>query len=218
VDLEEIWRIREEDVYPELFGSESRGIFTLTPELFQTRFRQSQIDPTWLFYGVIEFAPTSSRPCWLHVTSGHSNPWDWDEGQSAQPAEFSGAGVEFLFASTEQGNWAIGYLQNMLAYELLLNAGRFPDRNSINAEDRIPLNSPINGKSDCALRNAIVSTPEAFPSGFVLPSGRVEFLTFTGVTDDEISFAKANSTAALIERLQAAGAYPVSDPARQSIL
>ena len=34
VDLEKVWEIREEEIYPKLFGLESRGIFTLSPELF----------------------------------------------------------------------------------------------------------------------------------------------------------------------------------------
>jgi hypothetical protein len=67
------------------------------------------------------------------------------------------------------------------------------------------------------LRNAIVSTTNTLPSGFTLPSGSVVFLTFTGVTDAEMSFAKANSSQALIEHLSAVGAYPITDPTRASI-
>jgi len=218
MDLEEIWRIREEKAYPKLFGPNGRGIFTLSAELFTGKFRQTQIDPRWLFYGIFEFAPTQDRPSWLYVTSGHSNPWDWDDtAEGAEPAAESGAGIEFLFATTEQGNWAISYLQNMLAYDLLLSADRFPGGSPIGVGDRIPLNSPINSKDECVLRHAIVSTTQALPTGFTLPSGKVEFMTFTGVTDAEISFARANSTLALVERLSAAGAHPVTDPARASI-
>jgi hypothetical protein len=68
MDLEEIWRIREKDVYPKLFGPNGRGIFTLSAELFTGTFRQTEIDPLWLFYGVYEFAPTQDRPSWLYVT------------------------------------------------------------------------------------------------------------------------------------------------------
>ena len=218
MDLEEIWRIREKDVYPKLFGPNGRGIFTLNGELFTETFRQTKIDPLWLFYGVYEFAPTEDRPSWLYVTSGHSNPWEWDEeAESAGPDSESGAGIEFLFATTQQGNWAISYLQNMLAYDLLLSADRFPGGAPIVVGDRIPLNAPINSNADCTLRNAIVSTTDALPSGFTLPSGKVVFLTFTGVTDAEIGFARANSTQALVENLEAAGAHPVTDPTRVSI-
>src|SRR5262245_14809194 len=98
MNLEEIWRIREEEVYPTLFGTASRGIFPLSAGLFSTRFQQREIDPLWLFVGVIEFGPIETRPYWLYVTSGHSNPWDWDDGASTDvPDQVSGAGVEFLF-------------------------------------------------------------------------------------------------------------------------
>ena len=200
MDLEEIWRIREEGVYPELFGTNCRGIFPLTGGLFTGQFQQTAIDPRWLFYGILEFAPMNARPCWLYVTSGLSNRWDWDE--EAEPREangMSGNGVEFLFASTQQGGWAIRYLQSMLAFDILLSANRFPGREPLRPGDRIPLRSPIDGNVTCVLQNAIVSAAESFPPGFVLPSGRVDFLTFTGVADDEISFAKANGTPMLIE-------------------
>ncbi|TIW07250.1 MAG: suppressor of fused domain protein, partial [Mesorhizobium sp.] len=54
MDLEEVWRIREEKIYPTLFGGEQRGIFTLSSELFAQRFGVKEIDPTWPFYGVFE--------------------------------------------------------------------------------------------------------------------------------------------------------------------
>jgi hypothetical protein len=55
------------------------------------------------------------------------------------------------------------------------------------------------------------------PAGFSLPSGSVVFLTFTGVPDAEISFARTNSTQTLVEHMSAAGAYPFTDPSRVSI-
>lgn len=76
MDLERVWKIREEEVYPALFGAVSRGIFPLTQQLFADRFGQADIDPRWLFHGVFEFAPTANRPSWLYVTSGYSNPWE----------------------------------------------------------------------------------------------------------------------------------------------
>jgi len=123
VDLEEIWRIREEEIYPKLFGPVSRGIFPLTQDLFLGRFGQDDVDPRWLSLGVFEFAPTLDRPSWLYVTSGHSNPWD-DDPEDYREENESGAGVEFILATSEQGDWAIQTLQAVLALDLLLSAGR----------------------------------------------------------------------------------------------
>ena len=64
-DLEEVWRIREEEVYPRLFGRASRGIFVLDRDTFEA-FGVTDLDPRWLSYGVFEFAPTESRRSWLN--------------------------------------------------------------------------------------------------------------------------------------------------------
>jgi hypothetical protein len=217
MDEEEIWRIREEDVYPKLFGAKSRGIFTLDDKVFR-QFGQETFDPLWFFLGVWEFAPTEARPCWMYVTSGLSNPWNWDDesNTASDPTTdvMSGFGMEFLFATPQQGDWAIRYLQTLLAYDILLYCDCFPDRGPIGPGNRVSFNAPLNRDPECALRGAIVSRADAFPSGFVLPSGQVEFFTVTGVADDEISFARENSTNILIERLVAAGAYPVTNPER----
>lgn len=217
MDLEEVWRIREEDIYPSLFGETRKGIYTLTPGIFERRFSGAEIEPSWLFYGVFEFAPTEARPSWLYVTSGRSNPWD-DEPDAYDPEGQSGDGVEFLLASTVQGNWAISLLQIVLAYDLLLSVGHFPDGERIGPGHRIPLNAPIDGRAECALRHVFVSQPDVLPTGFSLPSGRVDFLTFTGATDDEIGFARQHSTSALIDILREKRAYPATDPARRSAI
>lgn len=217
MDLEEVWRIREEDIYPSLFGETRVGIYALTPALFERTFGPAEIDPCWLHYGVFEFAPTEARPSWLYVTSGPSTPCD-DEPEAYDPEGQSGDGMEFLFASTVQGNWAIGLLLNMLAYDLLLSAGHFPHGGSIGPGHRIPLNSPIDGRTECVLRHVFVSQPDVLPAGFSLPSGRVDFLTFTGATDDEIGFARQRGTSALIDILREKRAYPATDSARRSAI
>ncbi|TIS72792.1 MAG: suppressor of fused domain protein, partial [Mesorhizobium sp.] len=214
--LEEVWRIREEKIYPTLFGAEQRGIFTLSSELFAQRFGVKEIDPTWPFYGVFEFAPTPQRPFWLYVTSGHSNPWR-EESDGYDPASQSGAGIEFIFASAERGDWATQCLQNLLAFDLLLDVGHFPGGQPLTEGDRIPIRSPINGKENCLIRNVILSRPASLPTGFQLPSGQVDLLTFTGITDSELAFAKENGTEALIDWLQPLGFFPVTDPHRRSI-
>lgn len=141
MDLEGVWELREEEIYPSLFGPVSRGIFPLTQEFFARRFGQTDIDPRWLFLGVFEFAPTPDRDSWLYVTSGYSNPWE-QEPDDYDPDGESGSGVEFTFAVAEQGDWAIEALQAMLAFDLLLGAGRFPNGDRFSLHDRIPLRAP----------------------------------------------------------------------------
>jgi hypothetical protein len=166
MNLEEVWRIREQDVYPKLFGPVSRGIFPLTRELFCRRFGQVDVDPRCLSLGVIEFAPTLDRPSWLYVTSGHSNPWE-DDPQDYRHENESGAGVEFMLAASEQGDWAIRTLQTMLAYDLLLGAGQFANGKRLSLHDRIPLRAPINGDQTCQIRSETM-----VPRSFCFPQAR----------------------------------------------
>ncbi|MDG4883920.1 suppressor of fused domain protein [Mesorhizobium sp. WSM4884] len=215
MNFEEVWRIREQDVYPTIFGGEQRGIFVLPRELFEQRFGITEVDPRWLFYGVFEHGPTPERPYWLYVTSGHSNPWEQEE-EAYDPDGESGAGIEFILASTERGDWAIRCLQNLLAFDLLLGAGHFGGRGPLAEGDRIPLRSPINGVESCLVRNVVVSRASSLPLGFTLPSGRVEFLAFVGTTDSELDFAKAKGNDALVTRLRSSGFFPVINPHRQS--
>lgn len=217
VDLEGVWKIREEEVYPALFGPVSRGVFPLTQELFSTQFGQADIDPRWLFYGVFEFAPIADRQSWLYVTSGYSNPWD-QEPEDYDPTGESGAGVEFTFSVSEQGDWAIQTLQRMLAFDLLLGAGRFPGGDRMSMHDRIPLRAPLNGQPDCKVRNLVLVEREDGAQEFLLPSGKVILVGFTGMTDTELAFAKQHDSAALIEKLRAAGYHPVTNPHRNSLL
>jgi hypothetical protein len=83
---------------------------------------------------------------------------------------------------------------------------------------RIPLRAPINGDQACQIRNLVVVKREDGPGKFLLPSGNVILAGFTGITDAELAFAKSNGSAALINKLRAAGFHPTTDPRRSSIL
>ncbi len=215
-DLEEVWQIREEELYPGLFGPGGRGIFPLDQSVF-ARFGEVSVDPRWLSYGVWEFAPTDARRSWAYVTSGHSNPWDVDPADY-EPGGLSGAGVEFLFETDVQGDWAIRVLQNMLAFDLLLGAGHFGDRPPFGLHDRVPLNAPLDGRAETQLRALTTLSPPGFPDEVALPSGRFQFLQFAGITEDEADFGRANGGVALMERLTEAGALPVTQVGRGSAL
>jgi hypothetical protein len=218
LDLEEVWRIREEEIYPALFGQRVRdGIFTLPVEMFTGAFEQSQVDPRWLFHGVFEFAPTAGRHSWLYVTSGYSNPWE----QSPEEYDLdgaSGSGVEFTFATTVQGDWAIRALQSMLVFDILLSAGRYPGKSPLGLADTIPLRGPLNGDPDCVLRNVIMTAAEGIPNEFALPSGKVVLTGFTALTDEELAEIRRTQSLSLIDRLRAAGFHPVNDPQRPSLV
>ena len=217
MDLEEVWRIREEEIYPNLFGQQSCGIFPLGLALFTDRFQQEKVDPRWLYYGVIEFSPTPSRASWLYATSGHSNPWE------TEPVDYditkqSGAGVEFTLETVEKAEWAISILQSLLAFDILLNAGRYPNKDVLQLYDRIPIKAPLNGNPNCLLRNLIVTKSGHFKDKFILPSGIVQLLSFTAISDCELTYAKEYGTENIINQLHELGFHPANDPFRRSIV
>lgn len=214
VTLEEAWAQREDVVYPALFGQQSRGIFVLTWEHF-SRWNVEP-DPRWLHIGVFEFAPTPARPSWLYVTSGASNPWDVDPGES-DPQEYSGLGTELVLETRGPADWAVSALLQLLAYNILLAHGNLGEARVLDYGARIPLGGAINGDPSCLLRSVAVTRPSHLPASFALASGLVDLLHVVGITESEVELARATSTAGLVAALQEAGAYPVTDPPRASI-
>ena len=211
--LERAWAQREEVVYPGLFGTLEPSIAPLEATVFRDMFRQDAVDPRWLHVGVMVAPPTASRASWIYVSSGLSNPWERDE-----PEELSGLGCEFLLETPTRVEWAIPRLQHALAFEILLAAGRYPGRERLGPYDRLPLRSAITFQGDSALQFLLV-VPTSRPAPFFqLESGRVQLMTFVGITEDEVEFARANGGDVLVEQLEHHGAFPLTLPDRQSIL
>jgi hypothetical protein len=215
--LESVWQQREEVVYPSHFGPVSRGIFALTIDLFTDAFGQSEVDPRWLHHGVFEFAPTASRSSWLYATSGASNPWE-QEPSDFDASDFSGIGTELVLESPSQGQWAIDVLARLLAYNILLAHGRFGEVDPLDYGARIPLGGPINGASTSALRFVAIGRADHYAASFSLASGAVYLLQVVGISESERDYAKVNGTTALIGLLRGAGAFPITDPMRASVV
>ena len=190
-----------------------RGIFPVPYDLFTTTFIQDDIDPRWLHYGVFEYAPTPERSSWVYVTSGVSTPWDDDE---PNPDGVSGLGSEFVFESTIQGDWAIRRLWQLMAYQILLFHGRYPGQSPLAAFDRLPLRSSIwDGAS--AIQTLMLAPPDAVLGIQRLESWSFSLVHVVGITEAEAAFARERGDVALLDQLRAEGAFPVTDPARQSI-
>src|SRR5262245_24247998 len=115
--FERVWEHREEVLYPSLFGEAHSGIYPVQAEMITGMFQQESFDPRWLHYGVIEFAPTQSRPSWLYVTSGMSNEW---EAERPDPSERSGIGCEFVLETPQQSQWAIIRLLYLTVFQILI--------------------------------------------------------------------------------------------------
>jgi len=60
IDLEEAWRRREVEISPDLFGPESRDIFTADQDIFMASGGAAP-DPRWLSHRILDFTPTVQR-------------------------------------------------------------------------------------------------------------------------------------------------------------
>ncbi|NNE81173.1 MAG: suppressor of fused domain protein [Silicimonas sp.] len=215
VDLEEVWRQREEEVYPALFGAVSRGIFPLSQDVFAP-FGDVKVDPRWITHGVFEFAPTDERPSWLYVTSGYFNPWE-DAPEDIAADGPSGAGVEFILETDRQGDWAIRCLQKLLAYELCMASGQVGSGTPLGLNDRIPLGGPITGEAGHTIEAVMIVMPTNVSEGFDLPSGDVMLVQFAGLTDAERAHASNVGVDSLLQHLKATE-FPVTVPDRASVV
>jgi len=210
--FERVWEYREESLYPTLFGASKRGIFPIQAEMLTGMFKQETFDPRWLHYGVLEFAPTPARPSWLYVTSGMSNAW---EAEEPDPTAQSGMGCEFVFETTEQGNWAILRLLHVMTFQILLCHGRYPGSGPLDDYHRLPLRGPI--REGSSLTHFMLAPPLHFSRHAELESGSFDFYQLIGITAAEVACARARGGPALVELLVAHDYFPVTDPNRKEI-
>ena len=204
--LEQAWEEREESVYQKLFGNTETGIYPLNFDIFSKNFNQSEIDPTWLHYGVMKYPPQNGRNSWVYVTSGMSNPW---EAESEQ--EWSGLGMEFLLESAEDSDTNILILLNLMAYNILLSCGVYGDKPILDLGDRIP------SKIEPNLTHLVLSSPASFPEQINLISGPFDLLQVVGITQSEWEFAKENSSEEIVTKIEEAHGLLIK-PGRESVL
>jgi hypothetical protein len=105
----------------------------------------------------------------------------------------------------------------MVTLQLLLAAGRFPGKGLLNFWQRVPLRSPSDGE-DSKLTWVLLTPTVEFSAVQQLPSGRLQFIQFVGITEQEAEFARTHSSGELLKLLVAIRASSVTDPARCNIL
>lgn len=208
------WTHREEILYPALFGRQRRGLFGLQPDMFTGTFGQADFHPNWVRGGAFEFAPTPLRASWLYVTSGMSNAWDIETPDPAGP---SGLGGEFVLETIEQASWAVTRLLYVMAYQILVCAGRYPDRKPLKDYDQIPLGTAI-GTEPTALTWLLLAPPTGFPRRHETRTGWFDFSEVVGISGEEAAAGRIHGGPLLVKGLQQEGAFPVTMPERKSIL
>ncbi len=195
--FENVWRCREEKIYPQLFGGSPDGIFRMTDEIFR-QLGQSEIDPRWKTLSVLRFwnCPMSGE-C-LYVTSGLSTPWGFDPSQKNTEV-FSGLGFEFFMRFSGKADFAATVLLWLAAVQTLVACGQLRGE-LVEALDRVPLGRPITEGS--TLDTLFIFPPDDIPAAFELESGVVDLFCVTGITVVESSFAKSQGGDSLLTLLR----------------
>lgn len=211
--FQEVWRSREEVIYPQLFGGNPDGIFRMTDDIFR-QLGQKEIDPRWKTICVLRFPTGQAAGQCAYVTSGLSTPWGL-EPEQANPKEFSGLGFEFVMRFSEQADFAATVLLWLAAVQTLVACGQLRGE-LVGVLDRVPLGRPIAEKS--FLDSLFVFPPDDLPTAFELASGMVDLLCVTGITAVESGFAKSQGGDSLLTLLRHHEADRLTDIHRGSVV
>lgn len=211
--FEQQWTEREEKVYRSIFGDLGGGVH-IAGEGVYARFGKAP-HQGWFNHGVFACPPNPERESWLYVTSGLSNPWNLEQ-PGRDPSGFSGLGFELVVESTQQADWAVPLLHNLMAYELLVAVGSYEGAELFEYGNRIPLQGSITPSFDSKIRWLLVEQPKHYPSAFELPGGRVDFFHLVGATEKEVEFARQTSQDMLVGLLHKQGVHPRTDADRES--
>jgi hypothetical protein len=216
--FEEIWRKREEEIYPALFGSLPDTVIPLPIETIRAILGyEAEVDEAWLHYAVVEVAPNEKHNDWIYVTSAFSQPWKAESQAELDPDGSSGYGYEMLIRTPERANWAVDVLHRLGAYQLGVYHEKMKGK-LFGWHDWMPLNGPISPDyPTSAVRGMFITHPRDFEAHFELPSGRVNFLQIVGITGPELAYGLFKGFDRLEDLLFEAGAAPTTNPARKTI-
>ncbi len=208
-----VWKQREQTVYPELFGALSGNIYTLSAKWF-AEMGVKEVDPRWLTHGVLESPPNQHRDNWLYVTTGLSNPWGLDPAD-IKTDQYTGLGFEFFMQTAAPAQWAREALSSLMAMQILV-AQELVAGGLVEPFDRVPLGRPIDGSAQGLVRNLLIVPPEHIAAQARLDSGVFDLFLCVGITDAELQFARAQDGPGLQKLLLHHGYLPVTDPSRPS--
>jgi hypothetical protein len=208
--FEESWRYRDEVLYPAQLGGDSTGSINTIPYEAFARMGFDQIDPRWLYCGILTFPPTGGRTQLIFVTSGLSNAWDDD---APDQTSISGLGIELRLDSPTDDFWAKDVLLRLSAMQLLIHVGRIAGARVLDDGDRVLVGEETFG--DGSAMTSLLATEVA---DLRLPTGRFKMIQLFPITDAERQYAGAKGAEALLGALRQNTTYPVSDLRRSSVV
>ncbi len=216
--FEDIWRDREERLYPELFGPLPKTVLPLKPEAIRAILGPTiTIEEHWQQFAVIEIEANSHHADYIYVTTGFSQPWKIDDPAKLDRNGFSGYGYEMLVRTPERAGWAVDMLHRLSAYQLGVYNGLLKGK-LFEYYDWMPLNGPVNPQLPASkVRGMLLTRPQDFAARFELRSGQVDLLQVVGITGDELAYGLSLGFSRLERFLYEQGAAPTTDPGRSTI-
>jgi hypothetical protein len=215
--LQEIWRVREEEIYPQIFGPLPDKVLPLPIEAILGILGERPVDPRWLRYAVIEIEPNKNRPDWVYVTDALSTPWNIKESNELDPNGMSGMGFEMMLRTSQRSGWAVDILHRLMAYQIGVAYDILKGR-LFNYGDWMPLNGPISHDYPTTpVRGILMTRPLDLESQFKLPSGKVDLLQIVGITGNELAYLLQRGPDTLVGQLYDQKAAPITNPGRAAI-
>ena len=216
--FEDIWREREEKIYPKLFGPLPPTVIPVPVETLRAILGyEKEIDKAWLHYAVIEFAPNEKHEDWVYVTSAFSQPWKAESKAELDRNSYSGYGYEMLLRTSVRAGWAVDILHRLTAYQIGVYFEQTKGK-LFQWGDWMPLNGPINSEvADSRVRGMLLTRPRDISDRFELSSGQVDLLQIVGITGPELAYGLYKGFDRLENLLFEAKAAPTTDPTRPVI-
>jgi hypothetical protein len=126
--------------------------------------------------------------------------------------DYSGFGTEFILEVKTEVDWAINTLRSLVAFNILLSIGHYGDKPLVDYGDRIPLFIEPN------IASLMVVKPSQCSESFDLISGKVDVLQVTGITIEELKYAKIHGSDSLAKLLlESVGSYAL-EPGRSDVV
>jgi hypothetical protein len=131
-------------------------------------------------------------------------------GEEIEAGRPSGIGYEMVIHTTEEAQWPVLRLLDMMAYNLVC-------MRAFAMGHRYPVEGTLDGSADTKLNGFVFVTDPTRPSHFELESGKVQLLTLVGATKNEMAFSRSNGMDRLMAKLVAAGSGYITDTNREQV-
>lgn len=162
-------------------------------------------------FAFLRFPPTETRPFWLYVTHGLTQPIEAEDFEAGKSGGQSGFGVEFALATSTEEAWPFTMLEALSSYTL-------SEGNPVLPSHRIPSSDLMENAPGGHL---LALESPGYDTSFTTVSGEFHIVHLVGVTGAEVAEAKqlegAEGSKALECALHQLGVGCITDRKRECL-